>query len=257
MWTGLSAATGTIGAMLAGTQNPGPTWHVVGTGDTNLNDVAGVLWQNDNGALAIWEDPALFNVPFLGNVFTFNTVVALPSVDPSWHVKGMGDLNGDLHPDIVFQNDNGAVAVWEMGGGQAGTTVTAMNLVNIGGIDLGPTWHVVGLRDINSDFRADVVLQNDNGSAAVWEDYTPYGAGLATFLPFAMTPSPNPNGHVWDSAVSPARNGKALSGAGEEELPGQVRERRRKPRLKTWNLSWAARSGRLGAASCYSAPSQS
>ena len=93
MWTGISAATGTVAAMLAGTQNPGPTWHVVGTGDTNFDASAGVLWQNDNGGLALWEDPT-----FGAGTFTFNTVAALPTVDPSWHVKGMADLDTTSGP---------------------------------------------------------------------------------------------------------------------------------------------------------------
>jgi len=193
IWTGISATTGTVSGMFAGSQNPGPTWHVVGTGDTTNDSVAGVLWQNDNGALVLWENPI-----FLGTI-TFNTVAALPSVDPSWHVKGMADVNGDGRADIMFQNDNGAVAIWEMGGAD-GTTVTAMNLVNfgLGGIDPGPTWHVAGLRDMNGDGKADIVLQNDNGAAAVWEDYTSFGGGVASFLSVGITPNPNPNGHVWD-----------------------------------------------------------
>ena len=41
MWTGISAATGTVSGIFSGTQNPGPTWHVVGTGDTNLDGAPG------------------------------------------------------------------------------------------------------------------------------------------------------------------------------------------------------------------------
>src|SRR5262249_33634523 len=90
LWTGISAATGTVSAMFAGTQNPGPTWHVVGTGDTNADGRAGVLWQNDNGGMAIWE--AVFGTA--AGTFTASVVAALPTVDPSWHAKGMADLNG-------------------------------------------------------------------------------------------------------------------------------------------------------------------
>jgi len=192
MWIAISAGQGTVGAMLAGTQNPGPTWHVVGTGDTNGDGVAGVLWQNDNGALALWESPT-----FGAGTFTFNTVVALPSVDHSWHVKGMADLNvpGDNEADIVFQNDNGAVVVWEMGGA-AGTTILAKNLINP---NPGPSWHIVGLRDMNKDGQADILWQNDNGAAAVWENYQSVGNGTAFFFTvLPIDPNPNPNGHVWD-----------------------------------------------------------
>ena len=138
LWTGINSATGAVEHMLAGTQNPGPTWHVVGTGDTDglpgMLPTAGILWQNNNGALVLWENPT-----FAAGTFTFNTVANLPTVDPSWHVKGMADLNADGRSDVVFQNDNGAVAVWEMGG-IAGTGVAAMNLINI---NPGPAWHVV------------------------------------------------------------------------------------------------------------------
>jgi len=190
IWTGINQATGTVAGMFAGTQNPGPTWHVVATGDTNDDEKAGILWQNDNGALVLWENPS-----FAAGTFTFNTVAALPTVDPSWHVKGMQDINGDSRADIVFQNDSGAVVVWEMGGA-AGTTINAANLVNL---NPGPSWHIVGLRDMNGDFHADILFQNDNGTAAVWEDYVNLGGGTATFnTVLAITPNPNPNGHVWD-----------------------------------------------------------
>jgi len=191
IWTVTSAATPTISGMFAGAQNPGPTWHVVGTGDTTNNNSAGILWQNDNGALALWENPT-----FAAGTFTFNTVAALPTLDPSWHVKGMTDVNFFFGTaDIVFQNDSGAVAIWEMGGA-TGTTITAVNLVNI---NPGPAWHIVGLRDMNNDERGDILFQNDNGAAAVWEDYQSLGGGSATFnTVLAITPNPNPNGHVWD-----------------------------------------------------------
>jgi len=196
MWTMTSAATGAIAGTFAGTQNPGPSWHVVGTGDTDGDHTAGILWQNDNGALVLWEDPVLSpGAPGGVGTFTFNTVAALPSVDPSWHVKGMADLNGDGRADIVFQNDNGAVVVWEMGGA-AGTTINAANLVNI---NPGPAWHIAGLRNMDGDFRADIVFQNDNGAAAVWEGYHSLAGGGAAFSFVApIFPNPNPNGHVWD-----------------------------------------------------------
>ena len=191
IWTGLTAA-GTVSGTLAGLQNPGPTWHVVGTGDTSssFNGPAGILWQNNNGDLVLWEDPV-----FGSGTFAFFTVATLPTVDPSWHVKGMADLNADLRSEIVFQNDNGAVAVWQMGG-FTGTTVTSENLVNI---NPGPAWHIVGMRNMKGGGGDDILFQNDNGAAAVWENYHSLGGGLATFntlLP--ITPDANPNGHVWD-----------------------------------------------------------
>jgi len=189
IWTITSASPLTIAGMFAGTQNPGPTWHVVGTGDSSgtLFAKAGILWQNDNGALALWENPT-----FAAGTFTFNTVAALPTVDASWHVKGMQDFTNLSRADIVFQNDNGAVVIWEMNG----TTITAANLINL---NPGPSWHIVGLRDMDADAHFDILFQNDNGAAAIWEDYQSLGGGMATFnTVLAITPNPNPNGHVWD-----------------------------------------------------------
>ena len=187
LWTITDAGIPTISGMFAGTQTPGPTWHVVGTGDTNNNGTADILWQHDNGALVLWRNPT-----FAADTFTFNSVVAEPAVDASWHVKGMQDINGNGTADIVFQNDDGAVVVWQMGA----MGVLAMNLVNI---NPGPSWHIVGLRDMDHDTRIDILFQNDNGAAAIWEDYQSLGGGSATFnTVLAITPDPNPNGHVWD-----------------------------------------------------------
>ena len=189
IWTITHAAL-TISGMFAGTQNPGPTWHVVGTGDTTSDQKAGILWQNDNGALVLWENPT-----FAAGTFTFNSIVPLPTVDPSWHVKGMADFNGDGRADVVFQHDSGAVVIWEMGGA-AGTTINAANLVNI---NPGPAWHIAGMRDMNNDAaHIDILFQNDDGTAAVWENYQSLGGGSATFNTVLPIPNANPNGHVWD-----------------------------------------------------------
>ncbi len=34
--------------------NPGPSWHIVGTGDFNKDGKSDILWQNDSGQAAIW-----------------------------------------------------------------------------------------------------------------------------------------------------------------------------------------------------------
>jgi len=195
IWTIASAATGTVSGMFAGIQNPGPTWHPVGTGDTDGDSKAGILWQNTfglfAGELVLWENPTFSTFGF-GTV-TFNTVALLPTVDASWHVKGMADVNFDFHDDIVFQDDSGAVAIWEMGGAD-GTTVTAMNLVNI---NPGPAWHVVSLSDLGGNGA--ILFEHDSGALAWWAGYQSLGGGSATFTKVvAIDPNPNPNGHVWD-----------------------------------------------------------
>ena len=38
---------------------------------------------------------------------------------PSWHAVGTGDFNGDGRSDILWQNADGEVAIWEMNGASA------------------------------------------------------------------------------------------------------------------------------------------
>ena len=187
LWTITSASPATISSMLAGVQNVDPSWHVVATGDAAGTGGVSILWQHTSGALVLWENQGLS-----ASLFRFNTVAALPTVDPSWHVKGMADVSRDGTADIVWQNDNGVVVVWEM----HGTSVTPLSVINI---NPGPSWHIVGLRDMNKDGAADILWQNDNGAAAVWENYQSLGGDMGTFnTVLAIDPNPNPNGHVWE-----------------------------------------------------------
>jgi hypothetical protein len=45
--------TTVIGA--AGLGNPGPDWHIMGTGDYNKDGKSDILRQNSSGAVAVWE----------------------------------------------------------------------------------------------------------------------------------------------------------------------------------------------------------
>ena len=129
------------------------------------------------------------------NLPTVVAVKALPNPGPTWHVVGDNDFNGDCADDIFFQNDNGALALWEDPTFAAGTFT--FNFVSEVSAAPNPSWHVKGMADLGGDGCEDIVWQNDNGAAAVWEDY--HAGGLATFnTVLAITPNPNPNGHVWD-----------------------------------------------------------
>jgi hypothetical protein len=80
----------------------------------------------------------------------------------TWRIKGTGDFYGDGNVDILWQNDNGAVALWDMNGATIvrGAVVTA---------EPGPTWHIKDVADFNADGKADITWQADDGSVAVWE----------------------------------------------------------------------------------------
>jgi len=133
--------------------NPGPSWHIGGTGDFYDDGNTDVLWQNDNGEVAIWD--------MKGGAIVQGAIL---TADPgsTWRIKGTGDFYGDGNTDILWQNDNGEVAIWDMKGGTIvqGAILTA---------DPGPTWHIEATGKFTNDGKTDIVWQNDNGSVAIWE----------------------------------------------------------------------------------------
>jgi serralysin len=114
--------------------NPGPSWHIITTGDFNGDGKSDILWQYDNatnasdpgnGEAAIW----LMN----GTTATAEPIIANPG--PNWHVLSTGDFNGDGKSDILWQNTNGQAAIWEM----SGTTPLAEPII----ANPGPSWHIL------------------------------------------------------------------------------------------------------------------
>ncbi len=140
-------AYGTVGP------NPGPSWFAMGTGAFFTGDTSDVVWQNQNGQVALWQvqSTTLLNYGIVGS-----------NPGPTWHIKGTGDFYGDGHTDILWQNDSGAVALWDLNG----TTIVQSGLVSS---NPGPSWHIKGTGDFYGDGNADILWQNDSGAVAIWE----------------------------------------------------------------------------------------
>src|SRR5207237_9900502 len=81
-----------------------------------------------------------------------------------WSLVATRDLNGDGHPDLVWQNAAGQVFVWYMGGPLGNTF--------LGGAYLAPSgmigWSVVGMADLNNDGHPDLIWQNAAGQVFAW-----------------------------------------------------------------------------------------
>ena len=71
-----------------------------------------VLWHNTNGSVVEW----LLNGSVISSSAAVTSIGVAVSVDASWHVVESGDFNGDSKTDVLWRNDNGALAEWLMNG---------------------------------------------------------------------------------------------------------------------------------------------
>jgi hypothetical protein len=105
-----------------------------------------------------------------GATIASSAVVADPG--PNWHAIGTGDFNADGHSDILLQNTNGSVAIWEMNGSNIASSAVVANP--------GPNWHAIGTGGAGS---SDILFQNTSGQAAIWDMNGTNIAGSGTLSP--------------------------------------------------------------------------
>jgi hypothetical protein len=172
--------------------NPGTAWHVRGTGDFYGDGNTDILFQNQSGVVALWDMNG-------SSITQGGQVMADPGA--AWQVKGTGDLYGDGKTDIVLQNQDGSVAIWEMNG----TTITQAGEVQFDDSTANPGtgWQVVGTGDLYGDGKTDIVLQNQDGSVAIWKMN-----GTTIISAAEITVNPGPTWHVVD-AGNFSNDGKA------------------------------------------------
>ena len=75
-----------------------------------------------------------------------------------------GDFNGDSFSDILWQNASGQASSWELDG--TNQIAGGSQLI---GANPGPSWTEIGTGDFNNDGHSDILWQNANGQAALWE----------------------------------------------------------------------------------------
>jgi hypothetical protein len=91
------------------------------------------------------------------------TIAASPlvgNVSTNWTVAGVGDFNNDGKADILWREDNGAIAVWLLD-----------NFVVLDGQIVGAApagWTIHGAGDFNNDGKTDVIWRGPAGEVALW-----------------------------------------------------------------------------------------
>jgi hypothetical protein len=81
-------------------------WLLVGAADADSDGKVDIYWRNRaTGALAFWIMD--------GVRLADGRVLALRVDDPAWTVAGVTDVNGDGHPDLLWQHETQrSVATW-------------------------------------------------------------------------------------------------------------------------------------------------
>ena len=162
--------------------SPGsPAWKVVALADMNQDGKADLIWQHDNGSLAVWY---MDGVTLIG--WTFLTPASVE--DTQWRIVGAGDVDGDGKPDLVWQHSEGWVGAWIMSGAQA----TAWLPLTPGQVD--PSWKIRAVIDLNGDGQTDLVWQHRDGWVCAW---LMIGAKVAS-MPFLASSRSTPAGNSWD-----------------------------------------------------------
>jgi hypothetical protein len=104
---------------LTSTPSADSSWKINGIADFNGDGKSDILWRNDNGQVAVWTMNG-------ATALSQNLTSLYPSVDNSWKITGTGDFSSDGKADILWRNDNGSTAIWQMDG----SMVTSTSLIS-------------------------------------------------------------------------------------------------------------------------------
>lgn len=139
-------------------------WYISGMEDYQNEDQADdffgsgqadVLWRNEaTGEVLVW---------LMSDEDSVGSVAQLPTVtDQNWKIQGLGDLNYDNKPDVVWRNnDTGENLIWLMDG------VDIVGVQNLPTVGAG--WTIVGVDDANDDNANDIYWRNEiSGDNVVW-----------------------------------------------------------------------------------------
>src|SRR6516164_1574039 len=138
--------------------------------DGNTFAISDSAFTSTANGLAIQELPTcLAPVTLTNDMFTGTNAI-------------INQSNCLIYADILWQNTNGTVAIWEMNG----ATVIADPVIG----NPGPSWHAIGRGDFYGNGPSDILWQNTDGTVAIWE------MNGATVIADPIIANPGPRWHV-------------------------------------------------------------
>ena len=143
-------------APIGGGQKITTGWDVVGVGDFNRDGHPDIVFESTDGRSAVWF---LNDAKVVANTLVRNGFAA----GSNWKIQGIGDLNYDGYPDLIWRNGGGVCTIWFM----RSTSLASWSYLR-GGSSIG-SWNIVGVGDLTRDGSNDILLRDDNGKNNMWQ----------------------------------------------------------------------------------------
>lgn len=156
----------TVGAASFLTAVPDSGFRIAASDDFDGDGYADLLWRHTNGTNAVWlmRGAAILEAWLLPSLVDSATL--------QWRLAGTGDLDGDAHRDLVWEQltwdaasgtfvSSGRTTVWLLDGG---AVKGLRQLPELSG------WRLAGIGDLNRDATSDLLWRElgSGGGTAIW-----------------------------------------------------------------------------------------
>jgi hypothetical protein len=142
---------------------PSASWSINAISDFTGDHQADIVWRNAaDGQLNLWT----MNGSVIANSAPITDSLGhIVRPGASWSIAGDGDFNADTRNDLLWRNTDNSVVLWTMNG----STITSSAFVTSAGtrVQVGASWTIAGIGDVNGDGDSDVVWRNSTTNELV------------------------------------------------------------------------------------------